>query len=132
MWHVFLPRPMTGESPMRNGSRANGRSSVSGRRLYEQTPKRPILQYFPVGDTVQSHSARHAQILRTCLAVEVINGGQQHFFQHALQTMSHILVELRYLSLRPSRRLAKQFDQGVGMHSAMAAEIEVLSLEAVL
>ena len=98
----------SGELGVSQGGGAEAPSGVSGGGLDEQPLERPLAQDAAVGDHVEGHATRHAEVGEPGLLMEPGGLGEQDLLQRGLEAARHVLVEAGDLGFRAPRWLAEQ------------------------
>src|ERR1039458_5050542 len=88
---------------------AQSTTTIPGGRLNEQLLEAGLPEDAMVGDTIQSHSSRHAELFQSCLSLEVSCHSQQNLFGDLLDAGSDVRVMLVQLTelVEVRRRIAK-------------------------
>ena len=133
---MWVSRPWAGRSPVsRTWARAAAprhppASLAAG--WTNSSSNGPSPEDTAVGDTVERHSPRHAEIAAGDLGVEIGHLFQQDLFEHHLDAPGDVLMKREELRLgRPGGR-PEEVDQPIRVHPVALQKVEVFEVQAVL
>ena len=75
--------------------RANGAACIACRRLNPDVFEHPIAQHLAVGDAIECHAAREAQVLRTGFLGKAAGEAEHRLVQNRLDGGRDIHMEMR-------------------------------------
>ena len=83
---------------------ADGQAFVSSSRLNVGSAKRRAFEEFAVGNTIESASSGHRQVIERNFCVQMIQQMKEDFLEAMLHGKSQVHLPLRNLALRLARR----------------------------
>ena len=109
--------------------RAQGTASVARSRLDPDPLERALAQQPPVGDAVERHSARQAQVRHVVFRVQPAREAQDDLFGDRLDRSRDVHFALGQLGFRAAGRAAEQVGElGVG-HRQTDAVVEIRDIQ---